>query len=274
MEKKKTIGQGMGQMSKSLGKWDDEARRDRQVVVARGTRRTTFKDADEEGSASPPSAADRRGRLRAEKEDEDSLVNTVKAFTGKTSETVDKYEEARKKSKINRFFKGVRNIFPKGKKKKKSKGGGADSSDSEGDEASSSSSSKKRYAKTQEEKRKDREIGGGKFQEKERKKREEEERKRQSELEARRKQRRASSAAADEDDEDDESRNNKSSEDEEDERRQMKKQEHLLKRAKSAPSQAQLEKEESSDRPHGIREKVILYNYFMLFIIYLSIFPY
>jgi hypothetical protein len=171
MEKKKTIAQGVGQMSKSLGKWDDEARRDRQVVVARGTRRTTFKDADEEGSASPPSAADRRGRLRAEKEDEDSLVNTVKAFTGKTSETVDKYEEARKKSKINRFFQGVRNIFPKGKKKKKSKGGGADgSSDSEGDGASSSSSSaKKRYAKTQEEKRKDREIGGGKFQEKERK---------------------------------------------------------------------------------------------------------
>ena len=273
MEKKKTIAQGVGQMSKSLGKWDDEARRDRQVVVARGTRRTTFKDA-EEGSASPPSAADRRGRLRADEEDEDSLVNTVKAFAGKTSETVDKYEEARKKSKINRFFKGVRNIFPKGKKKKKSKGGGADSSDSEGDEASSSSASKKkRYVKTQEEKRKEREIGGGKFQEKERKKREEEERKRQSELEARRKQRRASSAAADEDDED-ESRNNKSSDDEEDERRQMKKQEHLLKRAKSAPSQAQLEKEESSDRPHGIREKVILYNYFMLFIIYLSIFPY
>lgn len=270
MEKKKTIGQGMGQMSKSLGKWDDEGRRDRQMVVARGqgTRRTTFKD--EEGSTSPPSAADRRGRLRAE-EEEASLVNVVKAFAGKTSETVDKYEEARKKSKINRFFKGVRNIFPKGKKKsdkKKSKGGDAASSDSEGDGAS-----KKRYAK--EEKRKEREIGGGKFQEKERKRREEEEHKRQSELEDRRKQRRAS-AAADEEDED-ESRNNKSSEGEEDQledRRQMRKQEHLLKRAQSAPSPAKLEKDESSDRPHGIREKVILYYFRCDFYFYLFYFPY
>jgi hypothetical protein len=274
MEKKKTIAQGMGQMSKSLGKWDDEGRRDRQMVVARGqgTRRTTFKD--EEGSTSPPSAADRRGRLRAE-EEEASLVNVVKAFAGKTSETVDKYEEARKKSKINRFFKGVRNIFPKGKKKsdkKKSKGGDAASSDSEGDGASSSSS-KKRDAK--EEKRKEREIGGGKFQEKERKRREEEERKRQSELEARRKQRRAS-AAADEEDED-ESRNNKSSEGEEDQledRRQLRKQEHLLKRAQSAPSPAKLEKDESSDRPHGIREKVILYYCRCDFYFYLFYFPY
>lgn len=273
--KKKPLAERTRQMNSVLGQWspdesgeEDERRADsngRDLMAARRGTSSSSSSSKQPMSKSlvrsPTSAGrtvDRRGR-----ESEECLVSNVKAFVGKQYETVDKYEEARKKSKINRFFKGVRGIFPK--RKKKSKNDGSDDDDEEVEEEEEGEGKKKREKKEKVKAQSEpREIGRGLFREKERLRREKEKEERQKELAAvRREKGKGKARSESEKEEDDDDQNAEENKEEERKgggavkRRGVlnKEQEHILKRSQSTPA-ANDEKLEAASGARGWREKV------------------